>query len=86
MAEQNTGREADEKLIESIKKFMSSYKALAPAAKKTFEMQINNQIKTMDKRTKMLYESLVESAKNEMSIEKTIKEMEKTDNRARHGI
>lgn len=86
MAEQNVPREADSKLIDSIKKFMSSYKSLSPTAKKTFEVQIANQIKTMDKRTKMLYESLVEAAKNDMGIEKTIKEMEKADNRARHGI
>ena len=86
MAEQNAPRETDKKLTDSIDKFMSSYKSLSPTAKKTFELQINNQIKTMDKRTRMLYEALVEAAKGEMNIQKTITEMEKADNRAKHGI
>ncbi len=76
----------NEKLIDSIKKFVTSYNVLSPAGKTAFASQLKAQMKRMDKRTRLLYEALLEATKNELGIEKTIKEMEKADRQAKDGI
>ena len=77
---------ANERLVESIKKFSASYNALNQAGKTAFQNQINAQCKKMDERTKKLYEALIEATKEGKNIEKTITAMEKADKQARHGI
>ena len=76
----------NQKLKESIKKFSDSYAALNANGKVLFENQILAQMKTMDKRTRHLYEALLESTKNGHGIDRIIKEMEKADRAAKHGI
>ena len=86
MAEQEQNVNSNNKLIESIKKFVASYKALSPAGKNAFQNQINGQIKNMDTRTKKLYETLIAATKDDLSTEKIIKEMERADKESKHGI
>ncbi len=74
------------KFVESIKKFSASYKVLNPAGKMAFANQIKAQMRTMDARTKKLYEALLEATKEEKSIEVTIKMMEKADKEIKSGI
>jgi|GEM_PF-965603 len=87
MAEQNSGQGASaEKLGESIKKFVTSYRALTPQGKTAFQNQINNQMKTMDERTKKLYRALIDATNNDLSLEKTIQEMERADRLYKSGM
>jgi len=78
--------EQNQKLKESIKKFSESYVTLNANAKVIFENQILAQMKTMDKRTRLLYEALLESTKNGHNTDRIIKEMEKADRAAKHGV
>lgn len=78
--------DANERLIESIKKFASSYNALSPAGKTSFQNQINAQARKMDDRTKKLYEALVEATKEGRNVDKTIQAMEKADKQLKYGI
>ena len=86
--EQKSGGTEDQngKLKESIKKFAESYKNLNGNAKVIFENQILAQMRTMDSRTKLLYEALLDATKNDLNIDKTIKEMERADRVAKSGI
>ena len=86
--EQKSGEPEDQngKLKESIKKFAESYKNLNGNAKIIFENQILAQMRTMDSRTKLLYEALLDATKNDLNIDKTIKEMERADRVAKSGI
>ncbi len=75
MAESDSGS----RLQDSIKKFHASYTALTAAGKTAFATQIKNQLKTMDDRTRRLYEALIASTKKGLSIDQVIEEMEKAD-------
>ena len=83
---ENSHKDPDIKLKESIKKFAQAYKALTPQAKTAFQVQLSSQMNNMDARTKKLYESLVEATKKGLEIDKTIEEMEEADRKARGGL
>lgn len=84
--EQIKSEDPTAKLIESIKKFASSYKSLTPQGKIAFQNQITVQMRTMDDRTKRLYQALIDATKNGLGIEKTIQEMERTDKLYKSGM
>lgn len=86
MEDMNKINDANAKLIETIKKFTSSYTALSPVGKKAFENQVSLQLKKEDERTKHLYAALIEAAKDGMPVDKTIQSMEKADRQAKYGI
>lgn len=85
MGEQNAN-EANEKLIESIKKFSSAYNVLTPEGKNAFQNQITAQMRKMDDRTRKLYSALIDATKEGLDINKTIASMEKADRELKAGI
>jgi uncharacterized membrane protein YebE (DUF533 family) len=85
MAEQQAQNQ-NEKLVDSIKKFASSYKSLTPQGKIAFQNQINIQMKTMDERTKKLYLALIDATKSDLNVEKTVQEMERADKLYKSGM
>jgi hypothetical protein len=75
MAEQNP----QVKLLNDVKKFLEVYKVLSPEGKAQFEAQMAGSIKDQDDKTKKLYQSLLQAAKDGKSIEQAIEEMHKTN-------
>lgn len=84
--QQNQGGDPSVKLLDSIKKFAASYKALTPQGKIAFQNQIMLQMKSMDERTKKLYQALIDATKNDLSVDKTIQEMERADKLYKSGM
>ncbi|MCX5749661.1 MAG: hypothetical protein NTZ10_05410 [Candidatus Saganbacteria bacterium] len=82
----NTNEDPNTKLVESIKKFAASYRVLTPQGKTAFQNQINIQMKTMDERTRKLYQALIDSTKNDLNVDKTVQEMERADKRYKSGM
>ena len=66
-----------QKLQNDIQRFLEVYKVLSPEGKAQFEAQMAGAIKDQDERTKKLYYSLLESAKDGKGIEEAIQEMKK---------
>ena len=67
-----------EKLRQDIRKFLEVYKVLSPEGKAQFEAQMAGEVKGQDEKTKKLYYSLLQSAKDGKDIEQAIQEMGKT--------
>lgn len=66
-----------QKLQNDIQKFLEVYKVLSAEGKAQFEAQMAGAIKKQDERTKKLYLSLLQSAKDGKGIEEAIQEMKK---------
>jgi len=73
-----TEKNPQEKLEDSIKRFLDVYRILSPEARIAFEVEIEKKTRDDDDRTKKLYSSLIKAAKAGMNIEETIKEMKNT--------
>ena len=67
-----------EKLQQDIKRFLEVYQVLSPEGKAQFEAQMAGEVKGQDEKTKKLYYSLLQSAKDGRDIEQAIQEMGKT--------
>ena len=65
----------EDKLKTDIKKFLEVYKFLSAEGKAQFEAQMAGELKGRDERTKKLYYSLLQSAKDNKSIQGSIKEL-----------
>ncbi|MFH1683785.1 MAG: hypothetical protein ABIA67_02750 [Candidatus Margulisiibacteriota bacterium] len=64
-----------QKLQQDVKKFLEVYKILSPEGKAQFEAQMAGEIKGLDEKTKKLYSSLLQSAKDGKDIAGAIQEM-----------
>ncbi len=67
----------EDKLKKDVKKFLEVYRFLSAEGKAQFEAQMAGEVKDKDERTKKLYYSLLQSAKDGRSIQEAIKELEK---------
>ena len=65
-----------DKLQKDIKKFLEVYRFLSAEGKAQFEAQMAGELKGQDERTKELYYSLLQSAKDGKSIQEAIKRLE----------
>jgi len=66
------------KLMGEIKRFLEVYRFLSAEGKAQFEGQMAGSIKKIDESTKKLYQTLLKAAKNGLSVDAAIKEMNKT--------
>jgi len=66
-----------QKLQSDIKRFLEVYKVLSSEGKAQFESQMAGAIKNQDERTKNLYQSLLQAAKDGKGIEEAIQAMAK---------
>jgi len=78
MAEEN-------RLNQSIKKFLDVYRVLSPEAKAAFEAQLTSAIRSEDEATRKLYDSLLKAAKEGMDTEDTLKQMHKARKENKNG-
>ncbi len=67
--------EQTEKFTQDVKKFLEVYKVLLPEGKALFESKILEANKNSDEKTKKLYQTLIDSARNDLSVEQTIAKM-----------
>jgi len=67
--------EQTEKFTQDVKKFLEVYKVLLPEGKALFESKILETNKNADEKTKKLYQILIDSARNSLSVEQTIAKM-----------
>lgn len=65
-----------DKLKKDVKKFLEVYRFLSAEGKAQFEAQMSGELKGQDERTKKLYYSLLQSAKDGKTIEEAIKQLE----------
>jgi len=73
-----TEKTPQERLDESIRQFLEIYKILSPEARISFEIEIIRKTKDMDERTQKLYLALIKAAKDDRTVEETIKRMHKS--------
>jgi len=66
-----------EKLKGDIKRFLEVYRFLSVEGKAHFEAQMSGQIKDLDEKTKKLYTTLLQAAKDGKSIDEAIAQMHK---------
>jgi hypothetical protein len=67
------------RLQKDIHKFLEVYKVLSPEGRAQFEAQMAGATKTHDEKTKKLYHSLLQAAKDGKGIEEAIQEMNKAN-------
>lgn len=60
------------KLQTDIKRFLEVYQVLPAEGKAAFEAQMNAQVAKVDEKTKRLYYTLLQSAKNGMDVNESI--------------
>lgn len=65
------------KLETDIKRFLEVYKVLPPEGKAAFEAQMSAAVSKVDDKTKRLYQALLQSAKDGLSVDKAIQEMQR---------
>ena len=66
------------KLQADINKFLEVYKILSPEGKAQFEAQLAAAVQRVDEKTRKLYYTLLESAKNGQDVEQALERMRKT--------
>lgn len=66
-----------QRLLKDVKRFLEVYKVLSPDGKAQFEGQMAGSIKDQDEKTKKLYHTLLQAAKDGKGIEEAIQEMGK---------
>jgi len=76
MAEEN----ALQDIGKNIEKFLVLYKILSSADKAAFEAQMTSTIRDVDEKTRLLYQSLLKSAKDNLTKEEALKAMHKARN------
>lgn len=67
-----------EKLQQDIKRFLEVYQVLSAEGKAQFEAQMAGELKGKDEKTKKLYYTLLQAAKDGKGIEEAIQDMNKT--------
>ena len=74
-----TEKTPEEKLNESIERFLEVYKFLGPEERIRFEIEIEKKTKEIDEKTRNLYSALIRSAKDGKNIKETLNKMKKAN-------
>lgn len=67
--------DSQEKLRQDVKHFLEVYQVLSPDGKAQFEAQMAGSTKNVDEKTKKLYSTLLQAAKDGKNIEEAIQAM-----------
>jgi len=69
----------NEKLRQTISQFKKSYDVMSEGEKIKFENQIIDLTRTMDERTRRLYDALISAVKLGLNIDEAVCELQKVD-------
>ncbi len=68
-----------QRLLKDVRHFLEVYKVLSPDGKAQFEAQMAGSIKGQDEKSKKLFHTLLQAAKDGKDVEAAIQEMNKTN-------
>ncbi len=71
-------KEPEKKLENDVKKFLEVYKVLSAEGKAHFEAQLAGETKKVDKKTKNLYEVLLQAAKDGCDVGQAISRLKQS--------